>query len=177
MAIKLLKKTYPMNKCGDDKKAYYEIKDNVLRFFYTYVYGRNSLVVSLGADSFYEAYIKDSIVTFISHRFEEIARSYYSILSVKGKLPGIRNIGSYYYDDPKNKTNGEFDVALEFKDRLKFVEAKYCKNKLTVKEMEKEVGQIRKIKTAFKVECAFVATSGYEDCDYECVDIRSLYNV
>lgn len=43
--------------------------------------------------------------------------------------------------------------------------------------MEKEVGQIRSIKTTFKVEYAFVATSGYEDCDYECVDIRSLYNV
>ncbi len=177
VAIKLLKKAYPMNKCDDGKKAYYEINDNVLRFFYTYVYGRNSLIVSLGADSFYEAYIKDSIVAFISHRFEEIVRNYYSILSVKGKLPGIRNIGSYYYDDPKNKTNGEFDVALEFKDRLKLVETKYYKNKLTVKEMEKEVEQIRKIKTTFKVEYAFVATSGYEDCDYECVDIRSLYNV
>lgn len=159
------------------KKANYEINDNVLRFFYTYVYGRNSLIVSLGAGNFYEAYIKDSLITFISRRFEEIVRNYYSILSKNGNLPGIRNIGTYYYDDPKNKTNGEFDVALEFKNHLKLVEVKYYKNKLTLKEMNKELEQAKNIKTDLEIEYAFVATSGYESSPYECIDINSLYNV
>ncbi len=175
--IKLLKKTYPINKPNDDKKAYYEIDDNVLRFFYTYVYGRNSLIVSIGSDNYYDAYIKDSLITFISHRFEEMVRDYYSILSVNGKLTGVRNIGTYYYDDSINKTNGEFDVALEYKDHMKIIEVKYYKNKLTVKEMDKEVEQIKKIKTNSKIEYAFFSTSGYEDSEYECIDIRSLYNI
>ena len=177
VTIKLLKKTYPMNKSNDDKKAYYEINDNVLRFFYTYVYGKNSLIVSLGADNFYDGYIKDSLIGFISHRFEEIVRNFYSILSVNGKLNGVRNIGTYYYDDPINKKNGEFDVALEFKDYLKIIEVKYYKNKLTLKEMNKEVEQIKNLKTNLKVEYAFVATSGYETCEYECLDVNCLYNI
>lgn len=176
VTIKLLKKTYPMNKMNDDKKAYYEINDNVLRFFYTYVHGKNSLIVSLGVDNFYEAYIKDSLTTFISHRFEEIVRNYFSILSTKGKLPGIRNIGTYYYDDPKNKMNGEFDVALEFKDHLKIIEVKYYKNKLTLKEMNNEVEQIKNLKTNLKVKYAFVSTSDYEASNYECVNIQELYS-
>lgn len=176
MKIKLLKKTYPINKPNDDKKAYYEINDNVLRFFYTYVYGRNSLIVSIGVDNYYDAYIKDSLVTFISHRFEEIVRDYYSLLCAKGELTGIRDIGTYYYDDSINKMNGEFDVVLEYKDRMKIVEVKYYKNKLTLKEINKEAEQIKKIKTNSKIEYAFLSTSGYESSDYECIDIRSLYN-
>lgn len=138
VTIKLLKKTYPMNKSNDDKKAYYEINDNVLRFFYTYVYGKNSLIVSLGVDNFFDAYIKDSLVTFISHGFEEVVRDYYSLLSRNGKLKGIRNIGTYYYDDPIKKMNGEFGVALEFKDVLKIIKVKYYRNKLTLKEMNRK---------------------------------------
>lgn len=177
VAIKLLKKTYPMNKQNDDKKAYYEINDNVLRFFYTYVYRKNSLIVSLGVENFYDAYIKDSLTTYISYRFEEIVRNYYSLLSINSKIKNVRNIGTYYYNDPKNKTNGEFDVAIEFKDYLKIIEVKYYKNKLTLKEMQKEVEQIKKIKTSSKIEFAFFATSGYEDSDFECIDINTLYNI
>ena len=70
--IKLLKKTYPMNKLNDDKKAYYEINDNVLRFFYTYVYGSNSLITLLGKDNFFDSYIKESLTTFISYRLEKL---------------------------------------------------------------------------------------------------------
>lgn len=176
VAIKLLRKTYPMNKMKDDKKAYYEINDNVLRFFYTYVYGRNSLIVSLGAESFYESYIKESLITFLSHRFEEIVRNYYSLLSRNGTLKGVKNIGTYYYDDSKNKTNGEFEVVIEFNNSIKVIEVKYYKNKLTRKEMEKEISQIKNLKTNFKIESAFVATSGYEDSPYECLDIHSLYD-
>ncbi len=177
VVIKLLKRTFPMNKFNDDKKAYYEINDNVLRFFYTYVYGNNSLIVSLGVDNFYEAYIKDSLITFISYRFEEIVRNYYSLLSIKGIIKGVRNIGTYYYDDSKNKKNGEFDVALEFKNYLKIVEVKYYKNKLSLKEMDKEVEQIKNIITNFRIEYAFCATSGYENSSYECIDIKSLYDI
>lgn len=58
--------------------------------------GKNSLIVSLGVDNFFDGYIKDSLITFIPHRFEEVVRSYYSLLSIKGHFPGVRNIGTYY---------------------------------------------------------------------------------
>ena len=175
--IKILKKTYPINKLNDDKKAYYELDDNVLRFFYTYVYGKNSIIVSIGKDNFYESYIRESITTYISHRFEEIVRKYFSILAQKNKLQGIKNIGTFYYDDSKNKKNGEFDVVLEFEDYFKIIEVKYYKNVLELSEMKKEVCQINEIKTNYRLEYAFLSTSGYEESNYECIDIESLYNI
>ena len=49
----------------------------------------------LGAEAFYEEYIEGSIITFISHRFEEIARTYFSLCVQKRKLRGISNIGTF----------------------------------------------------------------------------------
>lgn len=175
--LKILKKTYPINKINDDKKAYYELNDNVLRFFYTYIYGKNSIIISIGKDNFYDNFISDSLTTYISHRFEEIVRSYYSILAINNQLKGIRNIGTFYYDDSKNKKNGEFDVVLEFNDYFKIVEVKYYKNILTLSEMNKEVNQINEIKTNYRLEFAFVSTSGYENSSYECINIESLYDI
>ncbi len=173
--LDLIKKVYPINRLNDSKKAYYELNDNAMRFFYTYVYNAQSLIVTLGANAYYDAYIKDSLTTFISHRFEEIVRDYYSILSQNNKLDGIRNIGTFYYDDSSTKSNGEFDVALEFKDYIKLIEVKYYKDKLKKVEMDKEAEQLNKIKTSINIKQAFVSTSGYEESDYECIDINDLY--
>ena len=42
--------------------------------------------------------------------------------------------------------------------------------------MNKEVEQ-KNIQTSFKVEYAFCATSGYENSNYECIDVDELYRV
>ena len=44
---------------------------------------------------------------------EDFGIKNYKLLVKKSKLRGIKNIGTYYYDDSKNKKNGEFDVVLE----------------------------------------------------------------
>lgn len=123
--MELIKKIYPINVGEDKKKVYYEIDDNLLRFYYSYIYRRKSQLELLGPDTFYDQYIEPSIITFILHRFEDIARVYFSLLAQKGKLNGIYDIGTYYYDDSKNKSNGEFDVALEFEDKYSIYECKY----------------------------------------------------
>ncbi len=175
--LKLLKKTYPINKLDNSKKAYYELNDNVLRFYYTFVYGKNSIIVNIGVDNFYDTYVKDKLNTFISHRFENIVRNYYSILSHRGLIKGIRNIGTYYYDDSKTKSNGEFDVALEFEDYIKIIEVKYYKNELKLNEMKNEIIQIQNIKLDKEIKYAFISTSGYEDNDFECIDPNLLYEI
>ena len=77
--MELIVKKNPINRPDDKKKTYYEINDNLLRFYYTYVYKNKSALQVIGAEAFYEEYISDSIITFISHRFEEICRDYFSI--------------------------------------------------------------------------------------------------
>lgn len=125
-----LKKNSPINKINDLKKTSYSIASNIIRFYYTYIYGKDNLISTFGKETFYNTYISSSINTFISYRFEDIVKQYLSILIKKGELKNIYNIGSFYYDDSLNKTNGEFIVALEEKDGYSIIEIKYLKHKL-----------------------------------------------
>ena len=80
-----------------------------------------------------------------------------------GKLKGVRNIGSYYYDDPVHRTNGEFDVALEFADGYEIFEAKYYAQPMTLDEIHHEAQQVEAIKE-FKVkQLGFVAINGFNE--------------
>ena len=84
--MEIVTKVYLINKPDDKKKLSYEVRDNLLRF-----YKNKSALQMLGAEAFYEEYVEESLVTFISHRFEEIARTYFSLCVQKRKLCGIRS--------------------------------------------------------------------------------------
>lgn len=176
--MEIIAKVYPINKQNDKKKVYYEVKDNLLRFYYTYIYKNKSALQMLGAEIFYEEYIDKSINTFISHRFEEMVRTYFSFCVQKRRITGVTNIGTFYYDDSKNKRNGEFDVVLAKKDSYDFYEVKYYSDKLSLKEMENEEKQVRLIPGLKVGVIGFVASSGYEDCpdSYNCISSNDLYD-
>ena len=131
----------------------------------------------LGADSFYDAYIEPSIITFISHRFEEMCRTYFSLLAKSGKLKGVLDIGTYYYDDSVRRKNGEFDIALKRVNGYDIYEAKYYRDILTEKEMLKEEKQVFEISTLNIKKIGFITVSGVETKldKFEYVDGNQLY--
>lgn len=176
--MEIIAKVYPINKPDDSKKASYEVRDNLLRFYYTFIYKNKSALQMLGAEAFYEEYIEKSIVTFISHRFEEIARTYFSLCVKNRKLRGISNIGTFYYDDSVTRTNGEFDVVLERKGTYDIYEVKYYTSPLSAKEMYNEVQQINNIKGLKIGKIGFISTSGFEKApeEYDCISAEELYN-
>ena len=175
----IISKTYPINKLDDKKKVSYEVRDNLLRFYYAFIYKNKSALQMIGAKAFYEEYIERAIITFISHRFEEIARTYFSLCVQKGKLRGISNIGTFYYDDSATRSNGEFDVVLEHKDTYDIYEVKYYSEPMQLCEIHKEVTQINAIKGLKIGKIGFISTAGYEATPdgYDFVDINNLYNI
>ncbi len=175
----IISKKYPINKPNDKKKVFYEIKDNFLRFYYAFIYKNKSALQMLGAEAFYDEYIKEGIMTFISHRFEEMVRTYFSLCVKKGKLRDISNIGTYYYDDAKTHSSGEFDVVLEHKNQYDIYEVKYYSKPMSLCEVYEEVRQVTAIKGINIGHIGFIATAGYEDTldGYEFIDINELYNV
>ncbi len=173
----MVSKVYPINKEDDNKKISYEMTDNLLRFWYTYVYKNKSALQMLGAEAFYDNYIEPSITTFISYRFEEIARTFFSLQVKEGKRKGIFRIGTYYYDDSATKTNGEFDVVLQRKDDYDIYEVKYYSKPLSLKEMQVEEEQIRNIKGIAVGDIGFISAKGFEEVpsEYDCISGADLY--
>lgn len=162
LALDMIRKSFPINKPDDSKKARYEINDNLMRFFFSYVYKSQSALQMLGAEAFYDQYIEPTLTNYIARRFEELCRDYFSRLARQGKLPGVRNIGSYYYDDSATKSNGEFDVALDYGDTYTICEAKYFKMPMEPDDIHREVGQIRSIKGIEVSQISFISANGFK---------------
>ena len=181
--MEIITKTFPINKPDDSKKISYEINDNLLRFYYAFIYKNKSALQVLGPEAFYTEYIEDALRQFISFRFEEICRSYFSLNVISGKLKGISNIGTFYYNDSSTKTSGEFDVVLQRKGKkTDFVydvyEVKYYASPLSQGEINKEAEKINKLKGLTLGKIGFISISGYEKTDdlFHYISGEELYN-
>lgn len=164
ISMESIKKVFPINKPNDKKKQFYEICDNLVRFYFTYIFGRGSLINKLGIDQFYELYVESTIDEFISRRFEDVSAQYFMRKVRSGKLKGVFDIGSYWYDNPENRSNGEFDVVLKREKGYDIFECKYYKNPMSMKECDLEAKQIGEIKGLSCNKIGFVCLSGFE-CD------------
>ena len=161
--LEIIARNSPINKIGDNKKSTFEINDNLLRFYFTFIYKNASALQVLGAEALYDEYIAPALTDFISRRFEGICRDYFSLQVRSGKMKGVRNIGSYYYDDPAHRKNGEFDVALEFADGYEIYEAKYYAQPMTLDEIHREVQQVEAIKELTVKQIGFIAINGFAE--------------
>ena len=117
----------------------------------------------LGGQAFFDEYIEPKLTGFIAARFEAIGRAYFSLLAKSGKLPGARNIGSLYYDDPVNKRNGEFDIAIAYSDHYDIVEVKYYIGALSIGEMRKEAAQVMAIPDISIGNIGFLSAGGFQN--------------
>ena len=177
LRMEIISKTFPINRPDDNKKTAYEINDNLLRFYYAFVYRNKSALHMLGAEAFYEEYIEPSLITFISFRFEEICRSFFSLRAHAGQLKGVTNIGTFYYDDSTTRTSGEYDVVLQRRNTYDVYEVKYYNSVMSKSKMEAEAEKIRNIKGLQLGKIGFISVHGCEeyDNDYDCISGAVLY--
>lgn len=181
--MEIITKSYPINRPDDAKKTSYEINDNLLRFFYAYIYRNKSALQVIGAEAFYTEYVAQSLTTFISKRFEEQCRDYFSLMVKCGKRKGVTNIGRYYYDDSAHRKNGEFDVVLQRgMDKYDFYEVKYQKKSLSPQELNEEVQQIKRLEEIKSIKVnriGFISVSGFAEADdkYDCIPGDALYKL
>lgn len=171
MEIEIIKKIAPINKKSDNKKMHYAINDNLIKFYFTYVYKKTSILEMLGSEMFYKLHIEDAIKHFIANRFEAIVKQFFSIKVKKGELQDVYDIGTLYYDDSVNKTNGEFDCVLEHKEGYSIFEVKYYKEPLDSKVIEKEIEQVKNIPNIHIKKIGFVSASGFKENNDDIIQI------
>ena len=160
--MEAIEKVVPVNHPGDKKKQFYEISDNLMRFFFTYIYNKESTVFRIGERQFYKTQIEPSLTEFVSRRFEGICRQYFSRRVKCGQLPSVTDIGTYWYDDPVSKSNGEFDCVLkETDDTYSFYECKYYSKPMPLAECKKEILQTAKLSGLNAHLSGFICTAGF----------------
>ena len=101
-------------------------------------------------------------------------------MSVLGEFPDIEDFGSYWYDDPETKTNGEFDCVIKRTGEIyDFYECKYFDRPMTVEECMQERDQLLKVKGIAASGIGFVCSGGFafeDDKSFILVDGDAVYS-
>ena len=161
--METIRKTEPINRRNDKKKQFYEITDNLMRFYFSFVFGTTGTIARIGEEQYYSRYIGEKLEQFISRRFEAITLQYFHRLAVQGKYPDIEDFGAYWYDDPAKKMNGEFDCVIRRAgDLYDFYECKYFDRPMTQKECEQERKQLQEIQEIEASGVGFVCAGGFD---------------
>lgn len=162
ISMEVVVKTAPINDSANKKKIGYYICDNLSLFYYRYIFRYSSQMNIMDSDVFYKKYIeKDFEEYFVPHVFENICRQYLVRKNKAGEIePVIENIGKYYYDNPTERTNGEFDIVTEDERGYVFYEVKFRKKPVSDEMINEEIKQVK----ATGLDCykyVFFSRSGF----------------
>ncbi|MBR0520453.1 MAG: hypothetical protein IJJ95_03865, partial [Spirochaetales bacterium] len=83
----------------------------------------------------------------------------------------------FWYDDKKNRRNGQFDCVLKRSDCYDFYEVKFFESPMTLKECEEEERQIRSIVDLACNRIGFICSAGFNFTNdrYVLIEGRDLY--
>ena len=134
----IIEKRESFNK--NQKMNYYEISDNLIRFWYRFVFdNRDEILQNMGKIIYAESI--DEIALFISMGFEDVALSYLTEKNIKGELGyHYEVIRGYKVDNSKIGRSIELDGLAKgigkAKNRLLVAECKYRKKVLSLSVLE-----------------------------------------
>ena len=175
--METVSKLNPINKPNDKKKTFYEINDNLMKFYFSYIFSNINMIENIGENAFYENVIKASLDSYINKRFEKIVQQYFKRQVKLGNLKNVLDIGSYWYDNQKEHKNGQFDCVLKLKNGYKVYEAKRLKGKMTKKLAEEEIQKINDINDFNVTSIGFISANGFDFAkkDLTLIDGKDLY--
>ena len=164
--METIRKSEPINRTGDTQKRFYEITDNLMRFYFSFIFGSAGSIMRIGAEQYYHMMIEDRLRQFISRRLEGIALQYFQRMSGRGLYQDIMDFGSYWYDDPVARKNGEFDCVIKRRNNLfDFYECKFYDHPMMLSECRKEEEQVLRQNGIAANEIGrvgFVCTGGFD---------------
>ena len=179
MRMDVVSKEAPINDENNKKKSGYFISDNLSLFYYKYIFRNLSRMNIMDSDVFYDKYIAEDFETkYVPKSFERICRQYLIRKNRNGLMDEVfEKIGKYYYDDPIEKRNGEFDIVTLDDRGYIFYEAKFRKDPVTESTVQNEIRQVEQT----GLECyryGFFSKSGFTCKEGErriLIELKDLY--
>lgn len=146
IGMQLVQRRSPINDPNNKKRTSYVICDGLSKFYYRYVFRYLSQRSVLDPEVYYDRYVNDDFETqFVPRAFEEVCRQYLVRQNRMGNSePPFDLIGTYSYDDPVTRTNGEFDVVTKDPLGYSFYEAKFRTTPITQRMIEDEIEQVQR---------------------------------
>lgn len=160
----ILRKVEPINAKGNRKRTFYAFDDNLVHFYYRYVfrYIAERNIMTTG-DFFSEFVEHDLRSAYLPMKFEEIAAEGLARLSRLHRIaPPVYEVGTYSFDDAKAKLNRQFDVVTRDRNGYTSYECKFTDAPVGQRVVEEEERQVRNLDIEF-YRLGFISKSGFSD--------------
>lgn len=163
IGMQLVQRRSSINDPNNKKRTSYVICDGLSKFYYRYVFRYLSQRSVLDPEVYYDRYVNDDFESqFVPRAFEEVCRQYLVRQNRMGNSePPFDLIGTYSYDDPVTRTNGEFDVVTKDPLGYSFYEAKFRTTPITQRMIEDEIEQVQRAGLTCH-RYGFFSRSGFE---------------
>lgn len=178
ISMDIVVKESPINDENNKKKAGYYISDQLTLFYFKYIYRNLSRLAVMDPDIFYDKFIEaDFEEHYVPLTFEQVCKQFLIRKNRSGELANsFEKIGKYWYDDPVNHKNGEFDVVTENDGSYIFYEAKFREEKLDSSRIWNEIQQVNNTGLVCS-KYGFFSKSGYKEIDDTYKKLLILYEL
>ena len=179
--MNILKKVTPINQKNNTKRMRFEFDDNLIHFYYRYLFSNPYSINRRNKDFFFKNFIKIDLETyFIPHKFENIAKEFLLKMNFALKMnPILLDIGTYSFDNARKKINREFDVVTLDKEGYISYECKYTNEVVTKKVIQEEEEQAKELDITF-YKLGFISKSGFssqiDKTKYNCFTLDDFYS-
>ncbi|MGS0972969.1 MAG: ATP-binding protein [Candidatus Izemoplasmataceae bacterium] len=176
MELEIIEKEYKFLESPNSKNHLYRIKNNFIAFHYRFVWKNQAARVLMSSDDFYDTFIKDDLEQFVSLRFEKIGEQFLIRKYKSRNHEPIMNIGRYWYNDKKSKTDVEIDLCVQTKNYIHIYECKWTNNIIGESIMNQLIEKGKYLKAN---KYGAFSKNGYHDLildkDYDLVTVEDLF--
>ena len=155
-------KTYALNE-KNEKKAYYDIDDNLFAFYFKLIYPTLAYKAILTTDKYFEQIKEKMYSEFIPLKFEKLCKEFLIRKNKSDEFnPPLLLIGSYTYNNPKLHKNGQFDIVTYDELGYTFYECKYTNSIVDKSIYLEEIKQLNDAKIT-NYRLGFFSKSGFSN--------------
>lgn len=173
--LEILEKIQPVTEKINSKKTFYSIKDELFRFWYTFVFPETSLIETGYSEFLMEKKIIPELNSYLGKTFEKICTQYLIKKNAQGKLPEIFDkIGKWWGNNPILKREEEIDILCINDHSALFAECKWRNKKTGVKEYNDLTKKSELIKSGKKYFYLFSKTGFTENLEKLSGEVNNL---
>jgi hypothetical protein len=129
ISLEIIEKVSPIETHG--KKVVYKIKDNLFKFYFSFIPKCSALVAMGLGETAYERKILPLMDDFFGHVFEDVCMQFLKRSVAEGKIETVySDYGSWWGNNPKEKREEEIDIVLAGDEEILVGECKWRNGKV-----------------------------------------------
>ena len=162
--LNIINKTSPINDLNNAKRMNYEINDNLINFYYRYIFSNPFGLTRTQPEKYFNKYVKQDLETkYIPYIFDSIIKEYLYQANLQNTNDYLNlYIGPFVASNTKTKEVKEFNVATYNKNGYTIYLTKYSKDALTNQEIQEIIAKLNELKIK-NYRLGLITSSGISD--------------